>query len=123
MHRFALLFRLRGVRQVSRSDYESCDLEGLYIRQWAPNQRAGDVTVWVEPGGVYYFIDSVVGGCLDGTKLKVCLLSPCMAGGYDPGSSSPPLCTPGSFTAFSCVRVRITVRLCLNLRTDLLLHE
>ena len=70
---FVLTLRLHGVRQVSHSVYESCDLESLYIRQWALNQRAGDVTVWVEPGGVYYFIDSVVGGCLDGTKLKVCL--------------------------------------------------
>ena len=70
---FVLTLRLHGVRQVSHSVYESCDLEGLYIHQWALNQRAGVVTVWVEPGGVYYFIDSVVGGCLDGTKLKVCL--------------------------------------------------
>ena len=62
---------LHGVRQVTRSVYESCDLEALYVRQWAPNQRGGEVTVWVDAGGVYYFIDSVVGGCLDGTKTKV----------------------------------------------------
>ena len=56
---------------MTRSVYESCDLEASYIRQWAPNQRGGDVTVWVDNGGAYYFIDSVVGGCLEGTRVKV----------------------------------------------------
>ena len=27
--------------------------------------------MWVDNGGAYYFIDSVVGGCLEGTKIKV----------------------------------------------------
>ena len=27
--------------------------------------------MWLETGKTYYFIDSVVGGCLDGRKLSV----------------------------------------------------
>ena len=62
---------LHGVREVSHFTFESCDLEGDYYRQWVPNQLGGYVTVVLEQGAVYYFIDSVVDNCLQGNKLKV----------------------------------------------------
>lgn len=65
------LYRAHGIRQVSRAVFESCDLEADFIEQWAPNVGPGRVNVPLDAGGNYYFIDSVVGGCLDGRKLSV----------------------------------------------------
>ncbi len=41
------------------------------MEQWAPNVGPGKVSVPLEAGGNYYFIDSVVGGCENGRKLSV----------------------------------------------------
>ncbi len=65
------LLSLHAIREVTRSVYESCDLEGDYTRQWTPKQLGGSVTVVLETGAIYYFIDSVVVNCLQGNKLKV----------------------------------------------------
>ena len=56
---------------MSRVVFESCDLEADYVEQWAPNVGPGRVSVPLETGGNYYFIDSVVGGCSNGRKLSV----------------------------------------------------
>lgn len=64
-------YRSRGVRQVSHTVFQSCDLKAHYLEQWADNVRGGRVNVPLEIGGRYYFIDSVVGGCLAGRKLSV----------------------------------------------------
>lgn len=56
---------------MTQSVYESCDLEALFISQWSGNARGGSRTVWLNSGKTHYFIDSVVGGCLNGTKLSV----------------------------------------------------
>lgn len=63
--------RSHGVRQVARTVYEACDLRADYIMQWADNLRGGRVNVPLDVGGHYFFIDSVVGGCLAGRKLSV----------------------------------------------------
>lgn len=65
------LYRSRGVRQVSRAVFESCDLEADYLEQWADNVRGSSVNIPLEMAGHYYFIDSAVGGCLAGRKLSV----------------------------------------------------
>lgn len=49
----------------------SCDLEAGYLKQWSPNIRQGRLNVPLEIGGMYYFIDSVAGGCSSGRKLLV----------------------------------------------------
>jgi hypothetical protein len=56
---------------VSQAVFQSCDLKAGYLEQWADNVKGGRVTVALERGGNYYFIDSVVSGCLEGRKLLV----------------------------------------------------
>ena len=41
------------------------------MRQWGANLKGGATTVLLERGRTYYFIDSVVGGCIGGRKLRV----------------------------------------------------
>ena len=66
-----ILFSLHGVQQVYQPTYESCDLRDGYLREWAPIQMGGSVTVVLNAGGVYYFVDSVGDNCLHGNKMKV----------------------------------------------------
>ena len=66
-----LKIRIHGIRQVSPEVFDSCDLEADYIQQWTPNMRGGRVSIPLDHGAVYHFIDSVAGGCVAGRKLKV----------------------------------------------------
>lgn len=63
--------RLRSIREVSRSVYESCDLAASYVAQWTPPNAGGQRLVWLSSGQTHYFIDTVVSGCLEGRKLRV----------------------------------------------------
>ena len=65
------LCRSHGVRQVTKSAYHSCDLEGGVVKQWASNRIDGRVTIDLPSGQTYYFIDSVVGNCDNGHKITV----------------------------------------------------
>ncbi len=66
-----ICFSLHGVLQTSRHAFEECDLSAQFIKQWSKAQRGGVVTFTPELGGVYYFVDSVSGGCQTGRKLRV----------------------------------------------------
>lgn len=67
----AVCFSLHGVLQTSRHAFEECNLSARFIRQWSKAQRGGVVTFTPELGVIYYFIDSVSGGCQTGRKLRV----------------------------------------------------
>ncbi len=57
---------------MSREVFASCDLESVHsVRQWSLNARGGFVSIPLEMGTVYYFIDSVAGGCMQGRKIQV----------------------------------------------------
>ena len=51
--------------------FQSCDLEAAYVEQRVPTQLGGVATISLATGETYYFIDSVLGGCLDGRKIRV----------------------------------------------------
>ena len=63
--------RLRGILQTSRSVFEECDLSAPHIHQWSQAQKGGVMTFTPELGAVYYFIDSVAGGCQNRRKIRV----------------------------------------------------
>lgn len=65
------LCRLHGIRQVTKSVYQSCDLKGGVIKQWTSNRIDGVVTIDLPSGQTYYFIDSVTGNCDDGRRMTV----------------------------------------------------
>ena len=67
--------RSHGIRQVTRSVYQSCDLEGDMIKQWAANRIDGRVTIHLQSGRTYYFIDSVPGNCDNGHKMTVSIIT------------------------------------------------
>lgn len=69
-----LLCRSHGIRQVTKSVYQSCDLEGGVIKQWAANRIDGRVTINLPSGRTYYFIDSVAGNCDNGLKMTVSII-------------------------------------------------
>ena len=105
---------LKGLWEVSKAMYESCDLANEPIRQWSPPRDGGETVVWMASGRSYFFIDSVAGNCLDGSKMTVgrtmfislpslslppfissSLLSPSLPSSYPPFlSSSLPLSLP-----------------------------
>ena len=62
---------LRGVWQVTKATYESCDITKEPIREWSPPRLSGGVVVWADRGHVIYFIDPVAGHCLSGSRLRV----------------------------------------------------
>lgn len=62
---------LHGILQTSHSGYENCDLSAPYNKEWFQTQKGGVMTFTPELGTVYYFIDSVSGGCQNGRKLRV----------------------------------------------------
>lgn len=63
--------RYHGIVQVNKEAYESCDLQGGVVRQWAPPGQDGRVTIDLPSGQVYYFIDTVPGNCELGHKMNV----------------------------------------------------
>ena len=56
---------------MNKDAYESCDLQGGVVRQWAPPGSNGLVTIDLPSGQVYYFIDTVPGNCELGHKMNV----------------------------------------------------
>lgn len=66
-------YSLKGIWQVSKATYESCDITDEPIRVWSPPQMGGETVVWLDSGQTSYFIDSVAGNCIDGSKLMVCM--------------------------------------------------
>ena len=62
---------LKGVWEVTKATYESCDITDDPIKEWSPPRVEGEVVVWMEYGETHYFIDPVAGSCLAGSRLKV----------------------------------------------------
>ena len=64
-------YSLHGILQSSRSAFEECDLTSPYIKEWFKTKKGGVMTFTPVLGAVYYFIDSVSGGCQNGRKIRV----------------------------------------------------
>ena len=62
---------LKGVWQVTKEAYESCDITNDPIKEWYPPRTGEEIVVWMDRGQTHYFIDPLVGNCLSGSKLKV----------------------------------------------------
>ena len=60
--------------QVTKEAYESCDITNDPIKEWYPLRIGEEVVVWMGRGQTHYFIDPLVGNCLSGSKLKVCII-------------------------------------------------
>ena len=72
------LCRSHGIRQVTKSAYQSCDLEGGVVKQWATNRIDGHVTIDLPSGQTYYFIDSVADNCDNGHRITVSITLHCI---------------------------------------------
>ena len=66
-----ILFSIKGLWQVTKAMYESCDVVNEPIREWSPPREGGKVDVWLPSGETHYLIDPVAGSCLTGSRVMV----------------------------------------------------